>query len=262
MSDDPHALKIYIDGNAYGNPGGAGGFAGIAEFPEGLNRGSEIIFQEGYQKTTNNRMEVKACLRAFEYLRDHAKELDVQRAQVFSDSQYACIGLKHMDRWRQNKWRTLDGPPVENVDLWKDLLRVRSSLKIRVDVVWKKGKKTRALKAIDDAAKAAGKQPWKDDRGFREGKVGRSMVKEEKRSASVLYSASGQDVVIRIYKTVLAGKTKENKVFFSLWDETERKFGSKYRAYTTPETGSQLHRFHIYRALQQYSEVPADNACS
>jgi hypothetical protein len=34
MSEDPHALKLYIDGNAYDNPGGAGGFACVAEFPE------------------------------------------------------------------------------------------------------------------------------------------------------------------------------------------------------------------------------------
>jgi len=33
MTLDPHALKIYIDGSSLKNPGGACGYAGIAEHP-------------------------------------------------------------------------------------------------------------------------------------------------------------------------------------------------------------------------------------
>jgi hypothetical protein len=35
---DPYALTIYIDGSAYRNPGREGGFAGVAEFTDNLNR--------------------------------------------------------------------------------------------------------------------------------------------------------------------------------------------------------------------------------
>jgi ribonuclease HI len=48
MQPDPHALKLYVDGSALKNPGGPGGIAGIAEFPDRMNR------------TTNNRMELLA----------------------------------------------------------------------------------------------------------------------------------------------------------------------------------------------------------
>ena len=66
MSDDPHALKLYIDGNCYQNPGGAGAIACVAHFPEDWNRPDEIIFNEGFHETTNNRMELSACIRALE----------------------------------------------------------------------------------------------------------------------------------------------------------------------------------------------------
>ena len=67
MSEDPHALKLYIDGNCYNNPGGAGAIACVAEFPESWRRDDEIIFNEGFHETTNNRMELSACIRAFKY---------------------------------------------------------------------------------------------------------------------------------------------------------------------------------------------------
>jgi hypothetical protein len=45
MSDDPHALKLYIDGNCYQNAGGAGAIACVAIFPKtgtGLMRSSSM----------------------------------------------------------------------------------------------------------------------------------------------------------------------------------------------------------------------------
>ena len=47
MQPDPHALKIYIDGSAFKNPGGPGGLAGIAEFPDHMNRANEVLFEVG-----------------------------------------------------------------------------------------------------------------------------------------------------------------------------------------------------------------------
>ena len=50
MSDDPHALKLYTDGNCYKNPGGAGAIACVAKFPESWNRDDEVIFKEGFYR--------------------------------------------------------------------------------------------------------------------------------------------------------------------------------------------------------------------
>ena len=35
---DPYALKIFIDGSALENPGGAGGVAGIVQYPDSWGR--------------------------------------------------------------------------------------------------------------------------------------------------------------------------------------------------------------------------------
>src|SRR2546426_738330 len=88
LMHDPNALKIYIDGSAYRNPGHEGGLAGIAEFPESLSREPEIIFEESYRETTNNRMDLRACIRALRYIRENARRLRLTRAIILTDSQY------------------------------------------------------------------------------------------------------------------------------------------------------------------------------
>jgi hypothetical protein len=49
IQEDPHALKLYVDGSSYNNPVGASDFACIARYPEGSNRPDEEVFSEGYQ---------------------------------------------------------------------------------------------------------------------------------------------------------------------------------------------------------------------
>jgi hypothetical protein len=82
VSEDPHALKLYIDGNVFNNPGGTGGFACFAEFPESWDRPDEEIFRQGFHETSNNRMELRACICALEYVRDQGSSLGVQRVQI------------------------------------------------------------------------------------------------------------------------------------------------------------------------------------
>jgi ribonuclease HI len=47
-----------------------------------------LLFQEGFQETTNNRMELLACILAFEYVRDQGRGLGVERVQIVTDSRY------------------------------------------------------------------------------------------------------------------------------------------------------------------------------
>lgn len=195
MSDDPHALKLYIDGNCYKNPGGAGAIACVAQFPVAWNREDEVIFDEGFHETTNNRMELQACIRAHEYVVDKGAALGVQRVLIVTDSLYVFDNFRRAPMWRANKWMNLAGRPLENSDLWKRFLAVRQNVKVRTEIIWKKGKKSPTLKMVDRAAKAAGKSPQSFDRGFRGGKVARSKVAG---SASCIYAPCGRDEIIRI----------------------------------------------------------------
>jgi ribonuclease HI len=244
MQPDPHALKLYVDGSALKNPGGPGGLAGIAEFPEHMNRSQEMIFEEGYKETTNNRMELRACIRALEYIRKFSPVLGVQRFLIVSDSMYINDNQRRAAYWKKDQWRNLDGKPVENSDLWNDFLSLRSKLRVPTEIQWTKGKTSEILKEVDRRAKAAAKQPTEIDRGFRGGKVARS--KTLTRSASDLFPAQGQEVVINIYRKRLVGRT-EDKIYFDLFSEERGEFVAKHHAFTTAEKAADLHRSHRYR---------------
>jgi ribonuclease HI len=243
VSEDPHALKLYIDGNAYNNPGGCGGFACFAEYPESWNRADEEVFRQGFHETTNNRMELQACIFALEYVRNQGNTIGVQRVQIVTDSRYVHDNQKMATQWRRNGWRTDSNRPVENSDLWKRFLSVRPSCKVRTDIIWRKGKKSPILKSVDRAAKDAGKSPTKADRGFRSGKLGRSKVNG---GASSLFPANGQEEVIRIYKSALLRKS-DHKVYFDVFDARAGKFLEKRTAYVSLAIMSELHRGHSYR---------------
>src|SRR5262249_22735104 len=147
--------------------------------------------------------------------------------------------------WRDNKWRNAQGRPVENIDLWKELLSIRSRIRLRVDIEWTLGKQNAILKAVDRSAKLAAKgHAAATDFGLRSGKVGRS--KNTVEGAAPLYHASGQEARIRVYQTV-AQRGEENKVKFQVFDESRGDFFEKFTAYTTPQNGALLHRGHNYR---------------
>jgi ribonuclease HI len=230
-------------GSAYDNPGGSGGIACFAEFPESWNRPDEEIFTVGFHESTNNRMELQACLRALEYVRDVVSTLGVDRVQIVTDSLYVFNSQRMPLTWRRNGWKTNAGRPVENSDLWKRFLTLRPACKVRTDIIWRKGKKSQILKSVDRAAKNAGKAPTKPDRGFRQGKVGRSKITG---GASSLYPAKGQDGVIRIYRSALLRKT-EHKAYFDVFDEGNQIFVEKCTAYPSAAIAEELHRGHSYR---------------
>jgi len=242
MSLDPHALKIYIDGSSFKNPGGGSGFAGRAEYPQDWNRPDELMFTVGYEQSTNNRMELMACITALEHVCENV--LGVQRVQIVTDSLYVYDNIPRADHWRRDGWKNRYGRPIENSDLWQRFLSVRRRVKVRTDFVWQKGKKSPILKAIDSDAKAAARTPWERDYGFKEGKVGKSKMRHG-RTAAQLFPAMSQSAIVHIYrKTLVSGI---DRIDFDLYSEQARSFVGKFRAYADVTLGLNLHRGHAYR---------------
>ncbi|MDD2217715.1 MAG: ribonuclease HI [Eubacteriales bacterium] len=109
-------INIYTDGACSGNQNreNLGGWGAILEYGEHKKElfGGEI-------NTTNNRMEMKALLSAFEALKK-----DGQIISVFSDSSYLmnCFREKWYQKWINNGWLNSSKNPVENRDLWEKLL--------------------------------------------------------------------------------------------------------------------------------------------
>lgn len=100
-------IAIYTDGSCLGNPG-PGGYGAILVY-----KSHRKELSQGYKHTTNNRMELLACIVALEALNEGC-EIDLT-----TDSQYVKNGINQwIHKWRRNGWKTADRKPVKNVDLW------------------------------------------------------------------------------------------------------------------------------------------------
>jgi ribonuclease HI len=105
-----NTVHIYSDGACKGNPG-KGGWGAL--LVAGEHR-KEIC--GGEADTTNNRMEMTAVIRALESLK---RPSDVA---VHTDSQYVQKGISEwLPGWKRRNWRTAEGKPVKNQDLWQQL---------------------------------------------------------------------------------------------------------------------------------------------
>lgn len=118
---------IHTDGACKGNPGpGAYGAVLVC----GKHR-KEI--SAGYRLTTNNRMELRAAIKALELLSEPCE------VELHSDSKYLVQAIKEkwLDGWQRRGWMTSDKKPVKNQDLWQELMTAMASHKIHWH--WVKG---------------------------------------------------------------------------------------------------------------------------
>lgn len=119
-------VDIYTDGACSGNPG-PGGWGAI------LRTGShEKELFGGEARTTNNRMELLAVIRALEALKRPV------RARVHTDSQYVQKGISEwIHSWKKRGWKTAGKEPVKNADLWLELDRLAGQHDIQW--IWVRG---------------------------------------------------------------------------------------------------------------------------
>ncbi len=103
-------IVIYTDGACSGNPG-PGGWGVVVKAV-----GKVHEFNGGEISTTNNRMELTACIEA---LRIVPQSFIVT---VITDSRYVQDGICHWIKgWKKNGWKTANKSPVKNMDLWQEL---------------------------------------------------------------------------------------------------------------------------------------------
>jgi len=105
-------VVIFTDGACTGNPG-PGGYGAILVYGEHRR---ELC--GGFRRTTNNRMELTAAIRALEALKEPCS------VTLFSDSEYVVNGIVKgwARRWRAAGWRRSGGKTVPNWELWSRLL--------------------------------------------------------------------------------------------------------------------------------------------
>jgi ribonuclease HI len=249
---DPHALKIYVDGNCWKNPGGSGGFAARVEYPWSMNRDDLLVEYRGYFETNNNRMELRACIFAHEWAFENLEELP-GRVQVVTDSSYVNEGYSRAIGWSQNDYCNSDGRPIKNEELWRELMTLRRKLarRLRIETHQIPRRSNEAAKEVDTKAKAAGKSPTHVDWGLPKGKIGRSKNNDGK--AARLYPAAGQSPIICPYKSDSARRDIQ-RFKFQVYDEVRKDFFEKYEAYATVAIGNELHRGNMYHV--RMNDVP------
>ena len=120
-------VTIYTDGACSGNPG-PGGWCAILEY-----NGHEKLISGGEARTTNNRMELTAVIRALSLLKEPCI------VELWSDSKYVIDGLSKgwAKGWRARGWVKSDKKPALNPDLWEQALEQEARHKITY--IWVKG---------------------------------------------------------------------------------------------------------------------------
>lgn len=105
-------VEIYTDGSALGNPG-PGGYACILKWKDRTK-----TLSQGYRHTTNNRMEIMACIAGLECLKKKCQVV------VYTDSQYVRDSMEKgwARKWKSRRWLKSNGDMAENVDLWEKML--------------------------------------------------------------------------------------------------------------------------------------------
>lgn len=111
---------VFTDGACSGNPG-PGGWGVLLQW-----NGEEKELTGGADHTTNNRMEMRAVIEALNAINQPC------HVKIHSDSALIVNAFKQgwIDSWQKRGWKKADKKPVENQDLWKEMLEAMKPHKV------------------------------------------------------------------------------------------------------------------------------------
>ncbi len=151
-------VTIYTDGAAKGNPG-RGGFGTLLVY-----RGQEKEISAGFERTTNNRMELLAAIAGLETLNAAC------RVALHSDSRYLVDAMNKgwLKGWKSRGWARANQQHLKNRDLWQRL--DAAAAPHRIEWRWVRGHAGHAEnERCDQLADAATRSPRLEvDSGFLE----------------------------------------------------------------------------------------------
>lgn len=147
-------IEIYTDGSSLGNPG-PGGYGIVLK-----HKGKRKTDSQGFEKTTNNRMELLAVIEALRLLNDSARGMAIH---IYSDSKYVinAVEKKWVFGWEKKGFKDKKNP-----DLWRRFLNAYPHYNITFH--WVKGHSGVPENEICDqlAKKAAESKDLKVDHGY------------------------------------------------------------------------------------------------
>ena len=145
-------ITIYTDGAASGNPG-PGGYGVVL-----ISGRHRLEKSEGFNLTTNNRMELLAVIAGLESLK-----IPGSRVVVYTDSKYVSDSV---EKGWVFQWESKGFKKRKNADLWTRFLI--SYRKHNVRFIWIKGHANNTENEICDrlAVEASKKGELPDDQGY------------------------------------------------------------------------------------------------
>ena len=121
------AIELWTDGS--GTTGAPGGWAFMLRHRDADGKIFDLLNGGRLPETTNNRAELTAAIEGLRALKRSCA------LTVVTDSEYVMKGFTEdrVSKWRDRGWRTGQGKPVANQDLW-ELLEAEV---LRHDVSWR-----------------------------------------------------------------------------------------------------------------------------
>ena len=118
-------IIIYCDGACSGNQflNNQGGWGAVLRYKDAIK---EIY--GGERNTTNQRMELTACIKALEQIKK--KDISIE---IYSDSAYLvnCMQREWYKKWEKTGWKNAHKKSVENKDLWQRLFNALKKYNVR-----------------------------------------------------------------------------------------------------------------------------------
>lgn len=202
------ALNIYTDGSSYQRPrrGGVGiryiiiNDAGDEEWRDECPHGCK----EG----TNNEMELMTAILALRGIPNEMMTSNVQRIYILTDSQYVRNHVNHAKKyWPTKGWCDRHGKLIENVKLWKDLVREDRKAPKRVYFELVKGHSTnKHNKAVDKLAK-------KSANGFLNEPLTIQSVRRKSSTESVEIGSVGMEGQTLDIRIIIDKRMREQKLW-------------------------------------------------
>lgn len=110
--------EVYTDGSTKGN----GKAVNCGGWAFAITQDNVLTYQSSgtATQTTNQKMELTACLEALKYCSQNLKP----PFTIYSDSAYLinCYKQKWYENWERNGWRNAKREPVANQELWKQII--------------------------------------------------------------------------------------------------------------------------------------------
>jgi ribonuclease HI len=139
MTTENFDVIAYVDGACKGNPG-VGGWGVLL-----IINNEPHEYYGGERYTTNNKMELTAAIEALKRCPDKPIKI-----LAITDSQYTIKGITEwIKNWRNNGWKSTNGQPVKNCELWQELDQLMSTKDVKWS--WVRGHNGDAGNEVADA---------------------------------------------------------------------------------------------------------------